>query len=223
MSDTVGKKEVRNYNLTDGKMLRRAETMLKQLKEDHSLFIEKFPKLDDAYLTVFENDIKAARKCRSDYTVNTEKKITGHRKPLMEEAKKSLGILFKYAIITYRDDKKKQRMFGQNRMDKARNNLAKMVVLLELAHDMANKNPYKNDLLIKGYTQEEIDGLQIIANKLSDRNIDHGVATKVRPVSTVERIALLNAAYHHIWIINKCAQVVFMKDPAKIKLYKIGL
>ncbi|MEP7170701.1 MAG: hypothetical protein ABI855_15130 [Bacteroidota bacterium] len=223
MDDFKAKKIIRNYHLSDGKMLMRAETVLKHLKKEHSLFIEKFPWLDDGYITGIENDIEAARKCSSDYTVNIEKKVTAGKKPFMEEAKKSLKILFKFAIITYPENKKKQKIFGQSRMGKARNNFPEMVNLLEYAYSIANKNPVKNDLLSRGYEQNEIDELQIIADKLSDKNIDHDAAKIERPVSTVERTGLLNAAFHHIWIMNKCAQVVFMKDPARIKLYKIYL
>jgi hypothetical protein len=211
----------RKYKMTDSVMLRRLEVALLNLKEEHSLFLEKFPWLDDAYLLTIQNDINAAAGYKSDVTVIAGNKVKGNKKPVMKEAVNNLRKLFKFVDITYSSNRKMLRLFGQSRMAIARNNISKMVKLLEHAHATANKIPYKNDLLNRGYTQAEIDNLKTVAANLSNRQSKHHSAQTTRPVSTVDRITLLNIAFEHLWTINKCARVVFMKNPAKIKLYKI--
>jgi hypothetical protein len=211
----------RKYTMTDSVMLTRLRVAFLNLKEDHPLFLEKFPWLDDAYLLTIQNDIKAAGEYKSDVTVVLENKVKGYKQPAMKESAKNLRKLFKYVAIAYSSSRKMLRMFGQSDMAMARNNISKMVTLLKYAHAIANKIPYKNDLLNRGYKQEEIDNLQTLATQLGNQQGEHTSAQTTRPVSTVDRIILLNVAFDHLWTISICARVVFMKNPAKIKQYKI--
>ena len=214
-------KEKRKFSMTDSVMLMRLKVALINIKTDHNLFLEKFPWLDDACLLTIQNDIKAAGGYKSDFTVVTENKIKGNKQPQMKVAKKYLDDLFKFVAVIYSSDRKKLRMFGKNKMAIARNNIPEMITLLKHAHACASDNPYKNDLLNRGYTQAEIDNLQTVAATLSNQHSQHDTGQTNRPVSTTERIALLNTAFEHLTTINKCARVVFLDNPQKIKLFKI--
>lgn len=207
--------------MTDEAMILRAETMLMSIEKDHSLFIPKFPWLDAAWIVGVKSDIEAASG-KADVGVRTDMRVTGsNKKPVMDEAKKSLRKLFRYGSTIYYGNKKKQKILGYDKMAKARNNVSKMVSLLEYAHSAANKNPQKNDLLNAGYTQSDIDNLQAYAQSLNDGQLKHTGEQTQRPVSSQERINQLNKIYNHIRTIKICAQIVFQKNSAKVREYRI--
>lgn len=214
------KQVVRKYGIPDEVMLSRTEIAVLNVKKEHALFLEKFPWLTAEYLTGIEEEIKDLKKLKSDFTIITEKKLT-ERKSLMKEGRKNLKTLFGFAPLIYPDDKKKQRIFGQDRMAKARNNIPGMCSLLEYAHSVATKNPHKNKLLNRGFTEEEMDNLLTLSTNLSDKIKEHDLAGTERPVITSERITQLNSIFSHLWTISICAQAVFSRNPEKIKQYKI--
>lgn len=218
----MAKKNKRHYTIQDEDMLEHAQT-IKNLVEDSLIaFSTSFPWVDAAYLTSFQNEIDAADDLAIDYTINKEVKVTvADTEKIMAQARQALRSLFHFAKATYPLDKKLQRIFGQQKMGKARNSHIKMLSLLALAHSFASKNPYKNDLLTRGYTQTEIDGLKNIADALRESKKVKGVTKTGRQVITQDRIVAYNLVFERIRIINKCAQVVYMKNPARKKQFRI--
>lgn len=212
----------RKYSMEDELMVTRAYTQQSLLDADKALFAAKFPWIDNAYILAYKTDIETADAFPQNNTVLTDQKIlTADVNALVAEARNALRQLFIYAQITYPDDKVKQRVFGQDQMDKARNDQEKMENLLEHAHTMANKNPYKTDLIAKGYTQTEIDGLLTLSDNINSKNILQEAFKANRPVTTQERIAVHNVVYDRMKTISLCAQVVFAGDAAKIKQYRV--
>lgn len=212
----------RLYNIEDELLLTRAQTQKDALSTDLASFTARFPWIVTAYLTSYQTDIDTAEAFPDDDTVMTDIKVlTSDVNASVAEGKSNLNILFLYSEITYPDDKVKQRVFGQDRMEKARNDQEKMMNLLEHANSFADKNPYKADLLAKGYTQVEIDALLTVADNIRDKNRLQENAKASRPVTTQDRIIVYNTVFSRMRLIFKCAQVVFAGNAAKIEQYRV--
>ncbi len=213
---------IRAYNMEDELMLTRAQTQKNNLLADLALFTARFPWLTSTYVTNYQTDIDTADAVPLDESLMTDIKVlTSDLNASMDEAKTQLRILFLYAEITYPADKVKQRVFGQDQMDRARNDQEKMENLLEHANSFADKAPYKTDLIAKGYTQTEIDALLTTSDNINTKNRLQENAKSSRPVTTQDRIQVYNTVFSHMPLISKCAQVVFAGNPAKIEQYRV--
>lgn len=218
MSDEIK----RLFNIEDELLLTRAQTQKDAANGDLTLFTARFPWFTAAYLTSYQTDIDTAEAFPEDATVMTDIKVlTADVNASVDEGKANVAALFLYAELTYPNDKVKQRVFGQDRMDKARTDQEKMINLLEHAHSFANKDPYKTDLLAKGYTQTEIDGLLTVADNIRDKNRLQENAKASRPVTTQDRIGVYNTVFNRMNTVYKCAQVVFVGNAAKIEQYRV--
>lgn len=213
---------IRAYTMEDELMLTRAQTQKTNLLADLALFTARFPWLTATYTTNYQTDIDTADAVPLDDAVMTDIKVlTSDLAASMTEAKAQLKNLFLFGEITYPNDKVKQRVFGQDLMDKARNDQEKMENLLEHANSFADKVPYKTDLLARGYTQVEIDALATTADNINTKNRLQENAKASRPVTTQDRIQVYNTVFAHMPLISKCAQIVFAGNPAKIEQYRV--
>jgi hypothetical protein len=211
----------RLYSMEDEVMLKRAQVQQANLATDAALFLAKFPWLDAAYITGYLANINTADAFPEDFTVMQDLTVlTDDVNASMTEGKNALKTLFLYAGLTYPDNKTKQRVFGQDKMEKARTDQEKMENLLEHANTMANKEPYKTDLIAKGYTQVQIDGLLTISDNINAKNLLQESAKSSRPVTTQDRVNVFNAVYDRMRTVATCAEVVFFGDAAKITQYR---
>lgn len=218
----MAKKNKRLYRVKDESMLVRAKVIKNRVEENLAGFMHYFPWVNAAYLAAWQDEINAAAKFSIDYTVKTGVKAdVAEANKIMKTARPALRTLFRFARLVYPNDKKKQLIFGQQKMNIARNNRIKMLSLLTYAHSTASNSAYKNDLLARGYTQPEIDALKSIADSL--REVDHikGSSATRRPVNTQERISAHNLVFERLVILSKCARVVYVKNPALIKKFRI--
>lgn len=217
MADEIG----RLFNFEAEVVLTRGQTQKDALTTDLALFTARLPWINAAYLTSYQTDIDTAAAFPDDNTVMTNVKVlTADVNASVEEGKGNLKILFLYSEITYPTDKVKQRVFGQDRMDKARSDQEKMMNLLDHANSFADKAPYKADLIAKGYTQVEIDALTTVADNIRDKNRIQENAIGSRPVTTQDRTIVYNTVFNRMLLINTCAQIVFAGNPAKLAQYR---
>jgi len=208
--------------MADDLFTTRATTQRTNLVADTALFAIKFPFIDIAYTDSYLTDINTAVNFPRDGEVITDiKSLTDDVATSMEEGRKALSTLFKYAYVAYPDNKVKQRVFGQDRMDKARNDQEKMTRLLRHANGFADKDPYKTALTTIGYDQTLIDNLKSYADNIELKNGLQESAIASRPVSTQGRINVHNIVYKRMKLVSVLAQVVFENDIAKIHQYQV--
>lgn len=211
----------RLYRMEDELMLERAGTQKGNLQIDLALFTAKFPWIDAAYLTSYGTDIDTADAFPLDNTVMSDVKVlTSDVNASVAEGRTALQSLFRYATFAYPTDNARQRVFGQDQMDKARNDQNKMENLLEHAHSFANKVPYKTDLIARGYLQPQIDALLTISDNIHTKNGLQEGAKSNRPVSTQDRIKVHNIAFVRLRDVGNAAEEVFVGNPAKIEQYR---
>ena len=208
--------------MEDELMLQRAGVQKGNLQTDLALFTAKFPWLDMVYVTSYGTDIATADAFPLDNTVMSDVKVlTSDVNASVAEGRSALQSLFRYAKLAYPTDSARENVFGQNQMRKASNDQQKMENLLEHANGMANKLPYKTDLINKGYSQLQIDGLLTISNNINTKNLLQEGAKSNRPVTTQDRIKVDNIVFSRMRVVSTCAQEVFVGNAAKIEQYQL--
>ncbi|MEP7168331.1 MAG: hypothetical protein ABI855_03085 [Bacteroidota bacterium] len=212
----------RKYRMEDELMLSRSEVQKGALRTDLLLFTAKFPWIVDSYVDSYETDIATADALPLDDSVMGDITVlTDDVNSTVIEGREALQQLFRYAKITYPGNEVKERSFGQDKMDKARNDQEKMENLLERAHLQANKTPFHADLIAMGYLQAQMDNLLTIADNIHTKNLLQNSGINNRPVTTQERIMVYNIVYVRANTVYKCAQEVFVGNPAKIEQYRV--
>jgi hypothetical protein len=212
----------RKYRMQDELLRTRAATQKGNLNTDLALFTAKFPWINIAWVNSYGTDIDTANAFPEDGTVMTDVKVlTADVNASVVEGRGVLQQLFRYAEITYPTDKVKQRVFGQDRYEKAVSDQEKMEKLLQHANGFADKLPYKTDLLAKGYTQPQIDNLFTLSENINAKNLLQEAAKSGRPVTTQERITVHNIVHDRMSTIALCAAEVFVGNPAKIQQYQV--
>jgi hypothetical protein len=212
----------RAYGMADDSMLERAEVFHDALSTELADFTARFPWLDVVWLTAFQNDINDADAFPTDDSVVLDIKVmTADVGSAMRQGYGALQTLGLYAKLTWPKDMARQRVFGQDGWDEARNNTLKLQEALELAHAKADGASYKPELLAKGYTQAEIDMLETLSEEIKLKNRLQEAAKSGRAVNSHDRIALLNLVWEHMQTVNTCAAVVWANDAERLKQYNL--
>jgi len=215
-------KAERKFTGTDDSMLERAEVFYDQLNGELVDFTARFPWLDGAWLTAFQNDIDAADAFPKDDSIILDIKVlTGDVTGAMQQGYAALQTLGGYAKLAWPTDVARQRVFGQQHWKKAYFSTLKLQEALELAHEKAENAAYKAALLAKGYTQPEIDMLETLSDEIKLKNRLQEAAKAGRKVSVHDRIALLNVVWEHMLTINTCASVVWAGDAERKGVYNM--
>lgn len=218
----MAEKIERKFTGTDDAMLERAEVFHDQLTLELADFTARFPWLDAAWLTAFQNDIDAADAFPKDDSVTLDIKVlTGDVTAAMQQGYAGLQTLGGYAKLAWPTDMARQRVFGQQNWKKAYSSTLKLQEALELAHTKAENASYKADLLAKGYTQAEIDMLETLSDEIKLKNRLQEAAKAGRKVSVHDRVSLLNVVWAHMLTINTCASVVWAADAERKGVYNM--
>lgn len=197
-------------------MLTRAQVKHDLLEDDLPSFTTKFPNITATWRTSFETDITTALNFQSDAAVvNIIKVLTEDLESTVDEGADALDTLDIYARVAYPNSPAKQRVFGQDKWEKARNDQQKMSKALKLAHSFANAEPYKTALLAAGITSPAIDSLLTIAGNIDTKDGLQEKAKAGRPVTTEDRIELLNIVWYRQRELAIAAELVYKNDPAK--------
>lgn len=109
--------------------------------------------------------------------------------------------------------------FGKKKYDAARKNQVKLKELLELAYNVAQKPEYNPAIVAKGFTQAEIDQLDLISQTLEATNVEQETAKGDRITSAQLRVVKYNTMYNYMQEISKASKIVFADDYAKQQQY----
>ena len=112
-----------------------------------------------------------------------------------------------------------QNEFGYDNYDRVRQSQTGMIGFMENFHRVAEK--YKEKLIAENYTQERIDEIKALREKLHLSNEKQEAFKKGRPVLTQDRIILLNKPWDTAVIVHKAAKNIFHEDAAKFAQYKL--
>jgi hypothetical protein len=197
-------------------MQTRAQVFHGNLTDQLADFQAKFPWIDAPYLLSFNSDIATSKSFQIDQSVqNSLRVITEDINASVAEGMRGLDGLDIYARLAFPDSRAKQRVFGQDTWDKARDDQEKMISALTLANSFADAAPYKAALLAKGMTQGDIDNLATVAANIELKNTLQEKAKSGRPVTTEDRIQVNNIVWKRMQTISICSELVWRDDYAR--------
>jgi hypothetical protein len=209
----------RDYQGEDLIMLQRAQVFHNGFVTDKAAFVADFPLLDDPFITDMQTAINTADVIPSSAEVESEIiVVTEELNAQLPLGQKALQKLYTYVEMAW-ESKAREKDFGRDRYQKARNSQLKMKELLELAHRKAEKPANKTVLLATGYTQAAIDELETIATTIDTINAQQEDLLAARTQHTEARISAYNTVWGFMKKINQASKVTFADNPAKIDFY----
>lgn len=214
-------KAIRKYAKSDLLLIEQAQTMLENFNEDIAEFTAKYPDMDAAYATAWQNAINAADAAPDDEeVVSDQKQKTETLIETMRQADNKYGALVTYLKLIHKDKAAGVLdHFGYKRLRRSRYSQPRMKELLDLAYERANSADYKAALIAKGFLQADIDELNALASQLNDENIEQEKSKTDRPEAAQERITLHNAVWDIMTEVNIASKVVFANDYARQQHY----
>lgn len=190
--------------------------------EHKSDFIAFSNMFDDPFADNFLSYINQAHSFEDLTNVQTNSFILNHE--VQASLKNSRGIYQKLILFLkfiYPNPESALVAFGKKDYNQARISPLRMVSLLEVAHSLANDEPYKTDLIAGGYSQSEIDGLLAAANDLSEKHQKHQEYMNSTNSITTKRIELYNLVWAQMQKINKASKFIYAKNYGLLKYFEL--
>lgn len=213
---------IRRFSKPDTDMLEQARLFYDLVLPNLAAWTALFPWMDAAWMIALLADIEAADAYPTDDSVVADIKVTtGDVASTMTQGRAALHELDVYAQLAWPTDMARQRVFGQDRWSANNRNTLKLKESLELANAKADHAEYKPALLAKGYTQLKVDALLTLATSIDTKNRMQESLKAGRPVSSHDRISLMNIVWGHIVTIHICAEVVHANDEDRRNQFRL--
>lgn len=215
------KQNRRKYKISDSKMLVLADTFQAMYENDKSDF--------EAYNSVmfpvdfgaaFLEAIDAAR----NYSTDIEMMYTHADKTALFNAKHKECCNFFQAMKptimnVFPDNEMIWNQFGFNEYTTVLRAKQKMITFMEVLFETAES--YSAELIAGGFTAAKIAAIQTLQNELNEAQLIKEGKIKERPVSTYERVSLLNNVWEVMLKINKVSKAVYRNSLAMTKKYAL--
>jgi len=213
-------KEMRDFRKNDNLMIEQNQTMHDNFVEDMGIFQVKAPYLTSEYAAEWQTDINSANTVISDTNlVDQLQVITQNLLKIQDDARNHFQSLMFYVKRVFHDNKAIQNLFGLDKYRLVRNNTNRLIDLLQQAYRTCSNQKYQELIVSEGFSIENIEKLNTYANDLQQKNIEQEDMKNQRPVSTQERIVILNKAWARMVEVNEASKLVFMDDYAKLQQY----
>jgi hypothetical protein len=149
--------------------------------------------------------------------VNTLSELTLKVDDIMEECKTFFQLMKYFIEKAYPGQKTVHAQFGYGDYDQARNSEVKMIQLLGVLSKTANERSVK--LIEAGFTQDKIDYITALKEKLTEADYNQEITKKKRTAVTQDRISALNECYEILQRVSKAGKIIFASDRAKYDQY----
>jgi hypothetical protein len=213
-------KAMREFRKNDNLMIEQSQTMHGNFVEDISIFQAKAPYLTSEYAAEWQTDINTANTVISDtYLVDQLQVVTQDLMKIQDDARNHFQSLMFYVKRVFHDNKAIQNLFGLDKYRLVRNNTNRFIDLLQQAYRTCTNQKYQELIVIEGFSAENIEYLNTLAIDLHQKNIEQEDIKNQRPVSTQERIVLLNKSWKRMVEVNEASKIVFMDNYAKLQQY----
>lgn len=211
-------KEKRDFNKNDNLMIEQCQTMHDNFVGDVSSFQAKIPYLTIEFATEWQAEINAANTVISDtYLVDQLQVVTQDLLKIQDDARDHFQNMVFFVKRAFKGNKAVQNLFGLDKYKSSRDNTNKIIDLLQQAYRACSDTKYNALLVSEGFSAENIEQLNTFANNLHQKNIEQEDMKNQRPVSTQERIAVLNKAWKRMIEVNEASKLVFKDDYAKLQ------
>lgn len=197
-----------------------SEQVLAGLQNDYQDFAAMDAvRFTQSYLQDFKAAIDKALSFVDDETVQDEQTIyTQKVEDLMTACRKAYKLLKYFVEKAFAESKGMQNKFGLDDYAKAARSQARMIVFMNKVHTIATQ--YSQELLTHGYTQQGIDELNDLHEKLRKANIEQDRFKGQRMETTQERHEYLEVLYTFVTDTCKMGKILYEDDnTAKYKQY----
>jgi hypothetical protein len=214
--------EVRDYGLSDPKMLEHSGTMRLVFIDDQADFVALDPDLD----TPFEDDWRDS--INDSFNVDTDElrdDIQGEKTERVKEKMKQSSLAYrdlKYFVLkAFPNNKKTQERFGLDNYGDVNQSQARMAMLLKDMHKEATDPVLGPALLAAGYTPAKVAMLDTLFNELNNENWDQNKFITNSPEATEARIKQYNSTWAFMAKVNAASKVVYAEDVVKRNKYTL--
>lgn len=212
----------RDYNLSDEDVLVIGQTMVDNLVAEQAAFTASFSHCTEEETQAFQAAVTTAGALPLDNEVmDNVQVLTADLAAQVKLGGQVLSSLGRYAIEAYPTDERRQRVFGQDDWDEARNDTEKMRDALEHAYNMVTDEDYKETLDAAGFKEDKRELLIETAKSITEKQRLQKKAQSNRPVDTQDRIASYNIVWAWMRKTNNRAQEVWKDDFARRKRYNL--
>lgn len=209
---------IRRYSCSDVLMTSKVTTIHDLFVDDLADFTAFDADFDAGFATAWMADIEAAMAVPSDETVQDQlAQLTEAVDTAMGLARDKWNDVKYFANKAFPDSDGKMHEFGADDYREASVNQLKMVAFLAQLHGTATT--YKVELIVKKYTQGEIDEIEALRLSLFTAGRAQEDFKKKRLSKTEARIATLNKPYITMLQVNSAAQIIYLDSAAKRAQY----
>ncbi len=211
---------VRDYTKPDDEMLEQSQGMHDAFAERKTVFVAKFPSLDDPFATDWQDEIDVCHSFSSD-AANRSALVMQTQK-LDDEMKAGRDVyqtLLLYVKLAWPGDAAMLNVFGQNLYKEVNRSQTRFPDLLGVAYAQATQAGYKSLLTVKGLTETSIERLKTIKETIESDNRQQQNLKSSRGLSTQERIKRLNKVWSRMTMVSECAKEAFKDDYAQYRLF----
>jgi hypothetical protein len=210
----------RDFNISDSSMLQDSRTTLAQFKLDQA----DFASFDTDFNPTFEKNWKDS--ITDAENAPTDEQILDAQANLTDAVVlklKDCGDYFqmaKYKIEkAFPNQEGVWKEFGYDNYEDARQVPERMIVFMNVWHDVASSLKYKATLIAAGFVQADIDAIVTKKQALMDAKTNQELAKNSRPGVTQSRVALMNKVWGYRSKVAKAAKYIYANDFAKYKIY----
>jgi len=213
-------KEIRGFRKSDNLMIEQCQTMHDNFVADISSFQAKIPNLTSEFATGWQTEIDDANTVISDtYFVDQLQVVTQDLLKMQQDARDHFQTMAFYIKRAFKGNEAVQNLFGLDKYKSARRTTNRTIDILQQAYRSCS-NPKYNELIVsEGFTSENIEKLNTFATNIHQKNIEQEDMKNQRPVSTQERIIILNKPWNRMVEVNEASKIVFMDNYAKLQQY----
>ncbi len=208
----------RTYAMSDGKMLQISRGTANAAEEDIADLTAYDPNIDMPFITHMRGRITLSDSFVKDTTVlaqqtgktaTVEQTMTNCRDHFTN-SKRFIELAFPNNIPVWNE-------FGYNLYSAARDSQVLMIEFMQTFYTASEK--YKDLLIARKYTQEKIDLSKTLHDSLLTADDAQESSKNSRPITTQERIELLNTVWADRETIASAGREVFKNNPAKRARY----
>ncbi len=202
--------EERNSGIEDIATLEQAKVKRLHVEKRLSAFTAFDPSLDNAWLTIWQNEIKAFEIKDNDETYMDQMTIyTAEIKSETEKCLKALRDLRYYAGLAF-GKRARYKSFGFNRMTRVAQSTPAFLVFMKVNHRLAIS--VQAQLIAKGMTAPQIDNINTVATALAEAELLQEQHKRNRLTATEERVESINRLWEFMSRASRAADVIFADD-----------
>ena len=210
----------RKYNIADDKVLEDSSTTHALMTAQLPLFTAFDPTLNATFMSAWQADIDAAEGQESDELYRDRIQVSTQTvSETLNLCRSKYNELKYYVQKAFATDAARQQEFGLDDYDIVRQSDTKMLEFMRRMHEVAQGYAAQLTDPSVGYSNDKIDEIKILADRLEVDNTEQEVKKKQQSTATQTRIQRYNAMWDKRTLVARAAKIIFATDYASYQKY----